>query len=229
MAPFSKCKFVLILEFCWILYSVGSVVDTCKVTIHQDPFQEVDHTVSSVNITCSFFPSGCHGSPEILWFRYRDNQHEDLCKPNCNNSAKFKTYENSLQINNLDVNDSAIYICGIAFSNSGAHTSKKTGDGTVLVKRGTEKYKAEEYILMTVLSSLLFLYSTTIFAVFIFYESKSKLKKRSKEDLKGENHTKTSGRTVCRAIAQELYKKRYAKDQHQPDCLEPDDTIYQNR
>ncbi|XP_039347019.1 immunoglobulin superfamily member 6 isoform X3 [Mauremys reevesii] len=234
MAPFNKCKVVLLLEFNWILYYVGHAVDTCKVTISQHPFKEVDYNVNTVNITCSFSASGCNGSPQMLWFRYRDFTHEALCTPKC--IEKFEAIgslsDNSalLQINKLTVNDSAIYICGIAFSNSNSHTSKQTGGGTILVKRGSEKYSTEEYITMTVLSSLLFLYSTTIFAIFIFYKSKSKLvKKTGKGDGKGEHHKNTSGRTVCRAIVQELYKKRYAQDHHQPECLEPDDTIYQNR
>ncbi|KAM7151494.1 immunoglobulin superfamily member 6 isoform 1-T2 [Macrochelys suwanniensis] len=235
MAPFNKCKVVLVLEFNWILYYVARhVVDTCKVTIRQHPFKEVDYSVSTVNITCSFSASGCPGSPQMLWFRYRDSTHEALCTPEC--IEKFKVIgslsnNNSLlQINKLTVNDSAIYICGIAFSDSDTHTSKQTGGGTMLVKRGSEKYSTEEYIPMIVFSSLLFLYSTAIFAIFIFYKSKSKLvKKTRKGDGKGEHHKNTSGRTVCRAIVQELYKKRYAEDHHQPKCLEPDDTIYQNR
>ncbi|XP_067407060.1 immunoglobulin superfamily member 6 [Emydura macquarii macquarii] len=229
MAPF---KVVLVLEFNWILYYVGRVVDTCKVTVRQHPLKEVDYTVSTVNIMCNFSSSECPGSPQILWFRYLALQHETLCTPNCIDTEKFKVSENnaSLQINKLAVNDSAIYICGIAFSDSATHTSKKTGDGTILVKRGSEKYSTEEYTLMIVLSSLLFLYSTAIFAVLIFYKSKSKLVKQTrKEDLKGGHHKNMSGRTVCRAIVQELYKKKYAEDSHQPECLEPNDTIYQNR
>ncbi|XP_007060690.1 immunoglobulin superfamily member 6 isoform X1 [Chelonia mydas] len=234
MATFNKCKVVLLLEFNWILYYVGHVVDTCKVTVKQHQFKEVDYSVSTVNVTCSFSASGCHGSRQILWFRYNDFTHEALCTPQC--IERFQVIESLsdhnvlLQINKLTVNDSAIYICGIAFSDSDTHTSKQTGGGTILVKRGSEKYSTEEYIPMIVLSSLLFLYSTAILAIFIFYKSKSKLvKKTRKGDVKGEHHKNTSGRTVCRAIVQELYKKRYAEDHHQPECLEPDDTIYQNR
>uniref|UniRef100_A0A674JJ02 Immunoglobulin superfamily member 6 n=1 Tax=Terrapene triunguis TaxID=2587831 RepID=A0A674JJ02_9SAUR len=174
-------------------FSTGHAVDTCKVTIRQHPFKEVDYSVDTVNITCSFSASGCKGSPQMLWFRYRDFTHEALCTPGC--IEKFKVIgplsDNNtlLQINKLTVNDSAIYICGIAFSNSDSHTSKQTGGGTILVKRGSEKYSTEEYIPMIVLSSLLFLYSTTIFAIFIFYKSKSKLvKKTRKGDVKGEHH-----------------------------------------
>ncbi|XP_074866671.1 immunoglobulin superfamily member 6 [Carettochelys insculpta] len=236
MAPFNKYKVVLVLEFNWILYHVGCVVDTCKVAVSQSPLKEVDYPVRTVNITCNFSVSGCQGSPEILWFRYLASKHEALCQPKCTDTEKFKKIglqpENaaSLQINKLTVQDNAIYICGIAFSNSNTSTSKQTGSGTILVKRGSKKYSSEGYILMAVLSSLLFLYSIAIFAVFILYKSKFKLvKKMRKDDLQGEHHKNMSGRTVCRAIVQELYKKRYAEDHPQPECLEPDDTIYQNR
>nr|XP_025034266.1 immunoglobulin superfamily member 6 isoform X2 [Pelodiscus sinensis] len=231
MAPFNKCKAVLVLEFNWILYNIGHAVDTCNVIITQHPLKEVDNTVNTVNITCRFSASNCSGSqPQILWFRYFAFTHEALCTPTCTDTQKFTVESNSsLQIKKLTINDSAIYICGIAFSDSNATTSKQVGNGTKLVKRGPEKDSTEVYILMIVLSSLLFLYNTAIFAVIIFYKSKSKLvKKTKKEDVKGEHHKNMSGRTVCRAIVQELYKKRYANNHNQPECLEPDN-IYQNR
>ena len=42
----------------------------------------------------------------------------------------------SLTVNRLTSNDSAIYICGIAFPSSQDPRAKQAGDGTVLVVRG---------------------------------------------------------------------------------------------
>lgn len=42
----------------------------------------------------------------------------------------------SLTLNMIALNDSAIYFCGIAFSQSTDPMSKQTGPGTMLVVRG---------------------------------------------------------------------------------------------
>ncbi|KAF1552202.1 Immunoglobulin superfamily member 6, partial [Eudyptes schlegeli] len=196
------------------LFSTGAA-DTCQVTVTQPRFQEADYSTHTVFLTCAFSASGCSSSsPNILWFRFLANEHEDLCTPGCTDHQKYKVHllsENniSLQINDLTVDDNAVYICGIAFSNSGSPRSKQTGDGTVLMK--TEKKNSNgKLIFMIIVSSLLFLYSTTVFTFFVVYKKIS------------------SGRKIFQAIAQELQKQRYAEHCQQPDDLE-DDTVYQNR
>ncbi|KAF1527500.1 Immunoglobulin superfamily member 6, partial [Eudyptes chrysocome] len=196
------------------LFSTGAA-DTCQVTVTQPRFQEADYSTHTVFLTCAFSASGCSSSsPNILWFRFLANEHEDLCTPGCTDHQKYKVHllsENniSLQINDLTVDDNAVYICGIAFSNSGSPRSKQTGDGTVLTK--TEKKNSNgKLIFMIIVSSLLFLYSTTVFTFFVVYKKIS------------------SGRKIFQAIAQELQKQRYAEHCQQPDDLE-DDTVYQNR
>ncbi|KAF1501356.1 Immunoglobulin superfamily member 6, partial [Megadyptes antipodes antipodes] len=196
------------------LFSTGAA-DTCQVTVTQPRFQEADYSTHTVFLTCAFSASGCSSSsPNILWFRFLANEHEDLCTPGCTDHQKYKVHllsENniSLQINDLTVDDNAVYICGIAFSNSGSPRSKQTGDGTVLTK--TEKKNSSgKLIFMIIVSSLLFLYSTTVFTFFVVYKKIS------------------SGRKIFQAIAQELQKQRYAEHCQQPDDLE-DDTVYQNR
>ncbi|KFQ18065.1 Immunoglobulin superfamily member 6, partial [Merops nubicus] len=204
MASFNKLKNVLMLAFDWILYGAGAT-DTCKVTVTQPRFQEADYSMHTVFLTCAFDASGCSSSqPQVLWFRFLTNKHEDLCTPACTDHHKYKVHLSpknniSLQINDLTVDDNAVYICGIAFSDSSSPHSKQTGDGTILTK--TEKQHSNGkviFIFMIITSSLLFLYSTTVFTFFVVYKKI------------------TSGRKIFRAIAQELQKQRYAERWKEP-------------
>ncbi|NWH54021.1 IGSF6 protein, partial [Fregata magnificens] len=217
MASFNKLKNVLMLAFDWILYGAGAA-DTCQVTVTQPRFQEADYSMDTVFLTCTFSATGCSSSsPQVLWFRFLTNEHEDLCTPGCTDHQKYKVHlssENniSLQINDLTVDDNAVYICGIAFSDSTSPCSKQTGGGTVLTK--TEKQHSNgKLIFMIIASSLLFLYSTTVFTFFVVY------KVGSNTDLKNilNNLQKiSSGRKIFQAIAQELQKQRYAEHCQQP-------------
>ncbi|NXC68924.1 IGSF6 protein, partial [Anhinga anhinga] len=197
------------------LFSTGGA-DTCQVTVTQPRFQEADYSMQTVFLTCAFSASGCSSSlPQFLWFRFLTNKHEDLCTPGCTDNQKYTVHlsENniSLQINNLTVDDNAVYICGIAFLDSSSPFSKQTGAGTVLMK--TAKQHSNEklvFIFMIITSSLLFLYSAAVFTYFVVYKKI------------------TNRRKIFQAIAQELQKQRYAEHSQQPDNLE-DDTVYQNR
>ncbi|XP_071616750.1 immunoglobulin superfamily member 6 [Heliangelus exortis] len=236
MASFNKLKNMLMLAFDWILYGAGAT-DTCQVTVTQPRFQEADYFMHTVFLTCAFSASGCSSStPQVLWFRFLTNQHEDLCTPRCTDQQKYKVHllaENniSLQINDLTVNDTAIYICGIAFSDSSSPRSKQTGDGTVLTKTGSEKKHSNGnliFIFMIITSTLLFLYSTTVFT-FVVYKLKPEwLKKSGNEDQSTENSKINSKRKIFQAIAQELQKQRFTEHCGQLDDLS-DDTVYQNR
>ncbi|NXI39081.1 IGSF6 protein, partial [Galbula dea] len=214
MASFNKLKNLLMVAFDWILYGAG-VADTCQVTVTQPRFQEADYSMHTVFLTCAFSTTGCSSyQPQVLWFRFLTNEHEDLCTPRCTNDQKYKVHllsknNVSLQINDLTVYDNAVYICGIAFSDSSSPHSKQTGDGTVLTK--TEKQQSNgKVICMIIASSLLFLYSITVFTFFVVYKKI------------------TSGRKIFQAIAQELQKQKYAEHWQEPDHLE-DDNVYQNR
>ncbi|XP_038007570.1 immunoglobulin superfamily member 6 [Motacilla alba alba] len=231
MASFNKFKNVLMLAFDWILYGVG-VAGHCRVTVTQPGFQQADSSMN-VSLTCSFSASGCSSSPQILWFRFLTNTHQDLCTPECTDHQKYKVHSSGnnilLQIKDLTVDDSAVYICGIAFSDSDSPLSKQTGDGTVLTVTGSGKQLSRgKLISMIVASSLLFLYSSAVLTSFVVYKLKPKLLKKSGKDQTTENCKVNSGRKIFQAIAQELQKQRYAQHHQQPDDLE-DDTVYQNR
>uniref|UniRef100_A0A8C3V5J5 Ig-like domain-containing protein n=1 Tax=Catharus ustulatus TaxID=91951 RepID=A0A8C3V5J5_CATUS len=154
------------------------VADHCQVTVTQPRFQQADSSMNSVSLTCTFSASGCSSSsPEVLWFRYLTNTHQDLCTPGCTDNQKYKVQSSDnnilLEIKDLTVNDSALYICGIAFSNSDSPLSKQTGDGTVLTV--TEKQHSNgKLIAMIIVSTLLFLYSSAVLTSFVVYKVGSK-------------------------------------------------------
>ncbi|NXR11472.1 IGSF6 protein, partial [Semnornis frantzii] len=162
------------------LFSTG-VADTCQVTVTQPRSQEVDSSTHTVFLTCAFSTSRCSSSPpQVLWFRFFTNKHEDLCTPECRDQQKYKVHFSSnnnvsLQINNLSVYDNAVYICGVAFSDSSSPHSKQTGGGTVLTKKEEQHSNGKlTFTFMIIISSSLFLYSTTVFTFFVVYKVGSK-------------------------------------------------------
>ncbi|KFP07981.1 Immunoglobulin superfamily member 6, partial [Calypte anna] len=222
MASFNKLKNMLMLAFDWILYSAGAA-DTCQVTVTQPRFQEADHSMHTVFLTCAFSASGCSSStPEVLWFRFLTNHHEDLCTPGCTDHQKYKVHllsENSisLQINDLTANDTAIYICGIAFSDSSSPRSKQTGDGTVLTK--TEKKHSNGnliFIFMIITSTLLFLYSTTVFTFVVYKDVLPMSNVALTQNILNNLQKINSKRKIFQAIAQELQKQRFTEHCGQP-------------
>ncbi|NXB28589.1 IGSF6 protein, partial [Eulacestoma nigropectus] len=213
MASFNKLKNVLMLALDYILYGAG-VADQCRVTVTQPRFQQADSSMNNVSLTCTFSASGCSSSPpEVLWFRFLTNSHQDLCTPACTDHQKYQVRlsQNNilLQIKDVTVDDNAVYICGVAFSDSDSPLSKQTGGGTVLTVTG-KQHSNGKLIFMIITSSLLFLYSSAVLTSFVVYKKIN------------------SGRKIFQAIAQELQKQRYIQHSQQPDDLE-DDTVYQNR
>ncbi|NWW60064.1 IGSF6 protein, partial [Ifrita kowaldi] len=211
------------------------VAAQCRVTVTQPRFQQADSSTNNVSLTCTFSASGCSSSPpEVLWFRFLTNTHQDLCTPGCTDHQKYKVHLSGnniiLEIKSLTVDDNAVYICGIAFSDSDSPLSKQTGDGTVLMVTG-KQHSNGKLILMIITSSLLFLYSSAVLTSFVVYKKKMfpptqkvALNKNILNNLQKIN----SGRKIFQAIAQELQKQRYAQHSQQPDDSE-DDTVYQNR
>ncbi|NWW05420.1 IGSF6 protein, partial [Oreocharis arfaki] len=227
MVSFNKLKNLLMLAFDWILYGAAGVTDHCRVTVTQPRFQQADSSMANVSLTCTFSASGCSSSPpEVLWFRFLTNTHQDLCTPACTDHHKYKVHLSGsnilLEIKDLTVDDNALYICGIAFSDSDSPLSKQTGDGTVLTVTG-KQHSNGKLILMIIISSLLFLYSSAVLTSFVVHKVGSKCLFWFCSFSKSMH-----GRKIFQAIAQELQKQRYAQHSQEPDDLE-DDTVYQNR
>ncbi|XP_037596513.1 immunoglobulin superfamily member 6 isoform X2 [Cebus imitator] len=157
-----------------ILFYVG-VVGACTVSITQPQYLEVDYTYKAVTIKCTFFATGCPSErPTHLWFRYGAHQPENLCLDGCKSEAdKFTVREAptenhvSLTVNRVTSNDSAIYICGIAFPSALEARAKQTGGGTTLVVREIKLISKELWSVLTALISLLSVYVTGVCVAFI--------------------------------------------------------------
>ncbi|XP_010982253.2 immunoglobulin superfamily member 6 [Camelus dromedarius] len=221
-------KIILSLGINLILFSVGAAGD-CIVSIYQPPYLDVNYTQKPVTMQCSFSTAGCPAEqPAILWFRYGAHQPENLCLDGCTKETDKFTVVNlaqdkvSLTINRVAFDDSAIYICGVAFPSSAGPRAKGTGEGTVLVVRDT-KVLSKELLAPTILLSLLCVYVTGVFGVFIVLaKSKSNtLRKKETED----SQKKKSARRIFQEIAQELYNKRHVERSQQPEK----DNTYENR
>ncbi|XP_062999241.1 immunoglobulin superfamily member 6 [Elgaria multicarinata webbii] len=211
MATFKQQFLVLVLEFTRISYCAD---DNCNVKVTQLLLMEAYTSSSNVTIPCSFTAHGCDPSNcEMLWWRYLAHTHEKVCTPSCTNTDKFVVLQepsklHSLQINQLSVEDSAIYFCGVAFTRSRGPTSKQTGNGTVLVIRDSKKYSQGVYIMVAIISALV-LYLIALLTISKLF-SKPKLKKAGTGDLNGNRNIggKENREVVCRAIAKEFYKKK---------------------
>ncbi|XP_041522306.1 immunoglobulin superfamily member 6 isoform X3 [Microtus oregoni] len=220
MGPVSTSKIGLPLEISLILFHVG-VVGACTVSVVQPRYLEVDYTSETVTLECTFSTTGCSSKqPRSLWFRCGAHQPEALCLDGCRNKAdKFTVEETldqnrvSLTVNRVSPNDSAIYICGIAFPHEPAPRAKQTGSGTTLVVR-EGLLSREVHSLLIVIIALFSIYIAGVCVIFIvLFRSKSN-SSRSRETK--EDSQKKSARRIFREIAQELYHKRYVETCQQP-------------
>ncbi|KAM5228430.1 immunoglobulin superfamily member 6 [Ctenodactylus gundi] len=230
MEIMNRGKIVPGLKINLLLFYVGAV-GACTVSVTQPGYLEVDYTHKAVTIGCTFSTAGCPpGPPKSLWFRYNTHQPETLCLDGCRGeAAKFTVTEAwdqnqvSLTINRLTVNDSAIYICGIAFRSTKAPRAKQTGRGTTLVVRESRLLSKGLQSVLVALLTLLSLYITGASVIFIvLFKSKSTTpENKETEDLQ----KKKSARRIFQEIAQELYHKRYVETSQQSEK----DNTYENR
>lgn len=220
MGPVSARRSRLRPEISLILFQVG-MVGACTVYVLQPGYLEVDYGSDAVTMECNFSTVGCPPvPPKSLWFRCGTHQPEALCLDGCRNEADKFTVKETLDpdqvfltVNRLSPNDSAIYICGIAFPNELSPSAKHVGKGTTLVVR-ERLFSKEVRSFLIVLLALLSVYITGVCVTFIvLFKSKSN-GPRSRET-KGSK--KKSARRIFQEIAQELYHKRYVETSHLPE------------
>ncbi|XP_068941023.1 immunoglobulin superfamily member 6 isoform X2 [Petaurus breviceps papuanus] len=232
MASPNRIITIMTLKFNLILLYTGTV-RTCIISISQPPLLEVDYTCKTITIQCDFSANNCPNVlPQVLWFRQNaHHQPEQLCPHQClEDGGKFTTTESltqnqvSLTLNTVTLNDSAIYFCGIAFSQSPEPRSKQAGPGTVLVVRGNKLLSQEVENLLIALLSLLSFYVAALSVTFIVI-SKLKLKIPKKTGADEAPQKKKSARHIFQEIAQELYRKRYVETKQG----ERENNIYENR
>ncbi|XP_061257390.1 immunoglobulin superfamily member 6 [Bos javanicus] len=228
METVNRGKIILSLEFNLILFYVG-VADDCTVSVSQPPELQVDYMQKVVTLPCSFSTVGCPAEqPKCLWFRYGTHESKNLCLNGCTSKTDKYTLENpaqnqvSLTVNRLTFNDSAIYVCGIAFPNSKQPRAKQTGRGTVLVVREMKVLSKELQSALIALLVLFSIYITSVLVILIVLTKAKSNTQRKKET--EESQKKKSARRIFQEIAQELYSKRQQTSQQ----TEKDNT-YENR
>ncbi|XP_053411738.1 immunoglobulin superfamily member 6 [Nycticebus coucang] len=232
MRTVKRGNIALRLQVHLILLYVGAV-GACTVSVTQPHYLEVDYTQKTVTIECTFSATGCPSAhPTSLWFRYGAHQPESLCLNGCRSEAdKFTIREMlaenqvSLTVNRVTSNDSAIYICGIAFARAPGPRAKQTGGGTTLVIREIKVLSKEVQSFLTALLSLLSIYIIGICVIFIVLYKQSKSNTLRNKETKEDSQKKKSARRIFQEIAQELYHKRYVETSQQPEK----DNTYENR
>ncbi|XP_076997684.1 immunoglobulin superfamily member 6 isoform X2 [Tamandua tetradactyla] len=231
METVRRGKFVLSLEVNMILFYTGAV-GACMVSVSQPRYLEVDFTHKAITIECTFSTVSCpEEQPTRLWFRLGAHEPESLCLYGCRTEAdKYTVRESlaenqvSLTVNRVTLNDSAIYICGIAFPHEGTWKAKQTGEGTMLVVREIKLLSKELQSFLIALVLLLSIYLTGMCVVFIVL-SKSKRNTLGNKETE-DSQKKKSARRIFQDIAQELYHKRHMQTNQQP---EKDHNTYENR
>ncbi|XP_008059954.1 immunoglobulin superfamily member 6 [Carlito syrichta] len=231
MGAVNRSKIALHLQINLILFSVGAM-GACTVTITQPRYLEVNYTHTAVTIECNFSTTGCpSGQPTRLWFRYGAHQPENLCLDGCKSEAdKFIVKEAleekqvSLTVNRVTSNDSAIYICGIAFPSIPGPRAKQTGEGTMLVVREIKSLGKEIHSLLIAVLTVLSIYVAGVCVVFMLF-SKSKSNILRNKETKEDSQKKKSARRIFQEIAQELYHKRHVGTSQQSEK----DNTYENR
>ncbi|XP_012787174.2 immunoglobulin superfamily member 6 [Sorex araneus] len=211
-----------------ILFHIGAA-GQCTVSVSQPPYLEVDYTQEAVIMECSFDTSGCPPEPPAsLWFRYGAQQTESLCEKGCQGD-RFTEKKNmaekqvSLTVSKPTPNDSAIYICGIAFTASVDPGAKRTGNGTLLAVRDTKILSKSMQSFLIAVLALLSVYIAGMTVVFIILpKTKSKCQRNKETE---DSQKKMSARRIFQEIAQELYNKRHMETSHPPDR----DNTYENR
>ncbi|XP_069838079.1 immunoglobulin superfamily member 6 [Dendropsophus ebraccatus] len=216
----------IFLHFILIYYHYTGV-RSCSVTVNQAEYLEVLLNQGSANVSCQYKTINCTGEAEIFWFRYLASTYETLGKPKI---TVWKAAGNThITINNIELKDSGIYVCGIAFPISNKTMSKITGQGTTLtIQEKPDVTVTPTNTALLVLCILLILYCIAVFSYY-FIKSKGGIWKyiRNKRSFTIGDDKSFRTRSVFHAIAAE-YRKRYDRKTKKQNEVIEDDGIYQN-
>ncbi|XP_056392554.1 immunoglobulin superfamily member 6 isoform X2 [Hyla sarda] len=214
------------LQFILLYYHCG--VRSCTVSVDQAEFLEVLLDQVTANISCQYTHSVCAGEKKIYWFQYLASKHGEI-KQSDRVTVKSEDGNTILKINNTRVQDSGIYICGIAFLGSSGPTLVFTGRGTTLtIREKPDVMVTPTNTVLIVLCTLLILYCIAVFSYY-FIKTKCRIWKaiRNKPGFTM-GAAKTFGtRSVFQAIAAE-YHKKYDRKTPKKNPVVEDETIYQN-
>ncbi|XP_040296396.1 immunoglobulin superfamily member 6 isoform X2 [Bufo bufo] len=197
-------------------------VRSCTVEVKQDKFCEALLDQKTANVSCYYKTSNCTGNEKISWFRYLVSTAEELQLK----GSRFKVLDNkiTLKIENIEIQDSGIYVCGVAFEKYSNPTSKVTGPGTILtVREKPDVVVTPTNTALIVLCVLLFIYFIAVLSFYLF-KSKWKIPKfiRKKRGFIVEKDKTHRPRSVFQTIVAEYHKRYDEKIRKQ------DDSIYQN-
>lgn len=214
---------LLFLKIILLYYHCG--VKGCQVTIEQEK-NKVTECWKTIRLSCQYNAKDCPDYTEVFWFRYLVSSHENLSK----GSDRFILRKDSnlfyLEIKNVSVQDSGIYICGVTHKNQ-EPTSQNIGQGTTLeVSDEKKKTFTAGNTFLIVICTLLFVYCVTVFSYYA-YRSKGKFFKLKKDKDMNQTGRSYKTRSIFHAIAQEYHRRYDGKTQKQNQVIE-NDTIYQN-
>uniref|UniRef100_A0A8C5PJB2 Ig-like domain-containing protein n=1 Tax=Leptobrachium leishanense TaxID=445787 RepID=A0A8C5PJB2_9ANUR len=153
------------------LYYTG-ILRACEVTVSQPAVHKAVVSQHSVTLPCQIKEPRCPGDFDTYWFRYLASGYEELdtAAHNSRFSSKKSAFNTTLKIKGLQIEDSGVYVCGIAFNDAAA-----TGIGTTLVVReivNSHRNRILIYLLAGILTCLLYvLYNCPVFTHYTLYSA----------------------------------------------------------
>ncbi|XP_075140620.1 immunoglobulin superfamily member 6 isoform X2 [Leptodactylus fuscus] len=210
-----------------VLLHCHTGVRGCSVDVTQDDQCKALLEQKSVTLRCDIKATDCPATRSVVWFRYLASTHEEINGTVNRFKVEPANEKDGLKIENIEVADSGIYICGVTYPGYLQHT--KTGRGTTLIiqeKPDVALTPATSALL--VLCTLLTLYCTAVFSYYC-YKTKWKFWKSAgtKRNATPKGNRNLRPRSIFQNIAAEYHRRYDRKIKMQNQVIE-DETIYQN-
>ncbi|XP_077305134.1 immunoglobulin superfamily member 6 [Lithobates pipiens] len=211
---------LLFIKIILLYYQCG--VKGCQVTMEEK--NKVTECWKTIKLSCWYDAKNCPNM-QVFWFRYLVSSHENLTTGSDRFIHSNDTNRVHLEIKNVTMQDSGIYICGITPRNQKL-TSQNIGEGTLDVSDEKKKTFTAGNTFLIVICTLLFVYCVTVFSYYA-YRSKGKFCKLKQDTDMNETGRSYKTRSIFHAIAQEYHRRYDGKTQKRNQVIE-NDTIYQN-